>query len=258
MKTLHSDDHPGKGDKAYFISDSHLGAPGKISSLEREKKLVAWLDQTKSDASAIYLLGDIFDFWFDYRRVVPRGHVRILGKLAEISDLGIPVHYFTGNHDMWLFDYFEQEMGMVVHHQPLVTRIGSKRFMIGHGDGLGPGELGYKMLKGLFSLRLAQTLFAFLHPWIGVGFARWISRKSRHAQNASGNGFRGADKEMLIQYCMEVLQQQTVDFFVFGHRHLPLELELAPGVKFVNTGDWLQYFSYAVFEKGDVRVKYAL
>lgn len=242
--------------KYYFMSDSHLGAPDQASSLIRERMLVSWLDEVAADATAIYLLGDIFDFWFEYRHVAPRGHVRLLGKLAELSDKGIPVHMFTGNHDMWSFGYFEKELGIKMHYEPLEQVLDGKRFLIGHGDGLGPGDHGYKFLKRFFANSVLQRLFAFLHPAVGVGLARHFSRKSRIATGKTDESFHGKEKEMLVQYCEQILRSKPVNFFVFGHRHLPLEIKLSGNVTYINTGDWVRYFSYAVYENGKIELKY--
>jgi len=235
-------------DKTYFLSDSHLGVPSYMASLAREKLLVRWLDQAKQDALAIYLLGDIFDFWFEYRKVVPRGYVRLFGKLAELCDAGIPVHYFTGNHDMWSFDYFEKELGLTMHRTPVDAEIMGKRFHIGHGDGLGPGDKGYKLMKSIFSSAISQGLFAALHPRLGIGLAEYFSKKSRIMNREQDEVFLGEDKEWLILYAKEILKKQHVDFFIFGHRHLPVNLEIAPGSRYINTGDWVRHYSYAVFD----------
>lgn len=237
-----------ENEKVYFISDSHLGVPDRESSMARERLFVRWLDEVSQDASAIYLLGDIFDFWFEYATVVPKGYVRLLGKLAEISDSGIPIHYFTGNHDMWVFQYFEKELGMKIHHQPVEHTLSGKRFYIGHGDGLGPGESGYKILKAIFSCRFCQKVFSWLHPGLGVRMAHFWSRRSRAANSKKDEVYLGEDKERLVQYCLKVLKDSPVDYFVFGHRHLPLHIEVRPGVHYVNTGDWIRHFSYAVFD----------
>ncbi len=235
-------------DKVYFLSDSHLGVPSYFESLAREKLLVRWLDQVKQDALAIYLLGDIFDFWFEYRKVVPKGYVRLLGKLAELSDAGIPVHYFTGNHDMWAFGYLEQEAGLTIHRAPVDAEIMGKRFHIGHGDGLGPGDKGYKLMKSIFACAFCQRLFAALHPGLGIRLAEYFSKKSRIMSREKEEVFLGEDKEWLILYAKEILKKQQVDFFIFGHRHLPVSLEIAPGVRYINTGDWVTHYSYAVFD----------
>ncbi len=246
----------GMAKKTYFISDSHLGVPDVASSLDRERSMVQWLDQVRDDARAIYLLGDIFDFWFEYSTVVPKGFVRLLGKLAEISDQGIDVHFFTGNHDMWAFDYFEKELGVTVHRHPIDIRIDGKVFHLGHGDGLGPGDRSYKLLKTIFGCRLCQRLFAFMHPSLGIRLAMFFSKRSRIANQKQEEEFLGKEREWLVQYCREYVKNRPVDYFVFGHRHLPVFTEIIPKVFYVNTGDWIKDFSYAVFDGKELKLLY--
>ncbi len=246
----------GMGKKTYFVSDSHLGVPDKASSLMREKLLVQWLDKVQSDAAAIYLLGDIFDFWFEYSTAVPKGFARLLGKIAEVSDRGIPVYFFTGNHDMWAFDYFEKELGVRVYHKPTDIEIGGKVFHIGHGDGLGPGDRGYKLLKAIFGCRLCQRMFAFLHPSLGIRLAVVLSKRSRAANEKQQDEFLDKDREWLVQYCKKYVEKRPVDYFIFGHRHLPIFTEIIPGVFYVNTGDWVNDFSYAVFDGKELKLAY--
>ncbi len=241
--------------KIYFLSDSHLGVPNAEKSRKREELLVSWLDEAAGDAKTIFLLGDIFDFWFEYRTVVPKGFVRLLGKIASLTDKGIEVHYFTGNHDMWAFGYFEKELGVTMHRKPFQTELLGKSFYIGHGDGLGPGDHGYKLLKAFFSCRFCQKLFSFLHPGFGMGLARFFSARSRIANENNPEVFHGKEKEILYQFCKNVLQTHHVDYFVFGHRHLPLDLDVAPGVRYINTGDWVRYFSYAVYDGSGMELK---
>lgn len=242
--------------KIYFVSDAHLGVPDYASSLERERKLVALLDRAARDADEIFLLGDIFDFWFEYKTVVPKGFVRLLGKIAEITDKGIPVHYFTGNHDMWIFRYFEQELGVKMYKKPIERTINGKVLLIGHGDGLGPGDYGYKLLKKVFSNRVCQKLFSWLHPGLGTGMALYFSRKSRIANSAQDEIFLGPEKERLMVYCREMLLHKHYDYFVFGHRHLPLDLEVAPGSRYINTGEWVKSFTYALLNEEGLQLKY--
>ncbi len=242
--------------KIYFVSDSHLGVPDRERSLAREIMLVRWLDMAARDASEIYLLGDIFDFWFEYSTVVPKGYVRLLGKLAEIADSGIMVHYFTGNHDMWAFDYFEKELGLKMHRHPIEVTHHEKVLYIAHGDGLGPGDFGYKCMKKIFSNRICQKLFSLIHPGLGTGLALYLSRRSRVANGNKDSYFRGEDKESLITHSKKILMSRNVDCFIFGHRHYPLSMEIAPGVLFVNTGDWVTHFSYAVLDQGVLSLQY--
>jgi len=231
----------------YFASDFHLGSPIDIDH-SREKKIVRWLDSIAQDASDIYLVGDVFDFWFEYKHVVPKGHIRLLGKLAELSDNGVKLHIFTGNHDVWMFDYFEKELNATIYKEPIIREFEGKKFMIGHGDGLGPGDHGYKLIKGVFSNRLCQRLFAFLHPFVGVSLARFFSRKSRESTGDKDSIYLGDDKEYLMQYCNDVLKTKHFDYFIFGHRHMVLDKTLSGGSRYVNLGEWFHSCHYAKFD----------
>jgi UDP-2,3-diacylglucosamine hydrolase len=245
---------PGK--KIYFASDFHLGAPDAATSLKREKLLVQWLDEIKNDAQEIYLVGDVFDFWFEYKTAVPKGFVRLLGKLAELSDKGIVLHYFTGNHDMWVFDYLPTEIGLTIYRGVLEKEYNGKRFYIAHGDGLGPGDRGYKFIKKVFANPVCQWLFARLHPNFGIRMANFWSGKSRLHTGSSDEKFLGEDKEWLVIYSKEVLQKKQVDYFIFGHRHLPLDISLGSNSKYINLGEWMNYCSYAVFDGEKTELKY--
>jgi len=242
--------------KIYFLSDFHLGAPDYESSLEREKKIVRFLDEIKNDAEEIFLLGDVFDFWFEYKRAVPKGFVRLQGKIAEITDSGIPVHWFIGNHDMWIFNYIPKEMGVQMHRKEIVREFDEKKFFIGHGDGLGPGDHGYKFIKAVFRNKVCQWLFARFHPNFGIGLANFFSRKSRVATGDNDATFYGEEKEMLIQFCKSTLKKEHFDYFIFGHRHLPIDFNISEKSKYINTGDWIKYFSYAVFDGQNLDLKY--
>jgi UDP-2,3-diacylglucosamine hydrolase len=242
-----------KNKKIYFASDVHLGLPNYEDSLVREKKIVKWLDEIKNDAAEIYFLGDVFDFWWDWKYVVPRGFTRFLGKVAEISDSGIPVHFFTGNHDVWHFDYLEQELGAQVYRQPIEREFDGKRFYIGHGDGLGPGDYSFKLLKKAFTSRFLQWCFARLHPNFAIWLAYGWSRSSRKMEKPAR--FFGLDKEWLIVYSREILKQKHFDYFVFGHRHMPMILEIAENTKYVNTGDWLANFTYVEWNGNEMELK---
>ena len=233
--------------KIYFASDQHLGAPTSEKSKEREKKLVRWLDSVKADAEAIFLLGDLFDFWFEYKTVVPKGFVRVLGKLAEIKDSGIPIYFFVGNHDLWMNDYFEKELNIPVYHEPKEFTFSGKTFLIGHGDGLGPGDYGYKRMKKVFTNPVCKWLFRWLHPDLGVRLAQYFSVKNKLISGEEDVAFLGEEKENLIQYCKQVLATKHYDYFVFGHRHLPMTLPLEKNSEYVNLGDWISYFTYGVF-----------
>lgn len=232
----------------YFLSDFHLGAPDYDRSLEREKIIVQFLDEIKNDAVEIFLVGDLFDFWYEYRKVVPKGHVRLLGKLAELTDLGIVLHFFVGNHDMWMGDYFQKELSINVYFEPKEFERKGKKFFIGHGDGLGPGDHGYKRLKKVFRNPISKWLFGIFPPILGMGLAHYLSRRSRAQTGATEEVFLGQDKEWLIVYCNEVLTQKNIDFFVFGHRHLPIDCRLNNGGRYINLGDWIHFFTYALFD----------
>ena len=240
--------------KIYFASDLHLGVPNREKSLVREKLFVQWLDDIKSDAEAIYLVGDIFDFWFEYKKAVPKGYVRLLGKLAEISDSGIPIHIFTGNHDMWLFDYLEDEINAHIYREPIEVSLKGKRFFIGHGDGLGPGDNGYKLIKKIFKNKLCQWLFERIHPNLGISVAQYWSKKSRIANGEKNESYHG-EKEWLTQFCKEKIKTIEVDYFIFGHRHLPLEVDLGNNMTYINLGEWVNYNSYAVFDGKKLELK---
>lgn len=239
--------------KVYFASDFHLGTEGGNTTAAREKIIVQWLDKVSQDADAIYLLGDLFDYWFEYREVIPRGFVRFLGKLAEIRDRGVPVYSFTGNHDMWMFGYFEQELGIPVYKEPIEITFDNRRFVIGHGDGLGPGDHGYKMIKRIFRSRVSQWLFARIHPNTGIRLMKFFSGTSRGMTHIPD--FLGEEKEWLIQYCHERLKEEHIDYFIFGHRHLPIDYALNNGTsRYLNCGDWLSHLTYAVWDGTEMRL----
>ena len=240
------------GQRVYFASDFHLGAPDAATSRERERRIVRWLDEAAQDAAAIYLLGDVFDFWFEYKHAIPRGFSRLQGKLAELTDIGLPITLFTGNHDMWMFGYFTQEMGIPVLRNPVSQRIGNQYFNIGHGDGLGPGDFAYKhVLRPMFNSPVTQWLFARLHPNLGIGLASRWSRHSRLQNGAADAKYFGED-EWLLQYCRELEKHQHHDYYVFGHRHLPLDVAVAPDSRYINLGEWVNYCSYGVYDGNEL------
>ena len=241
--------------KIYFASDQHLGAPTPKAGLPREKKFVAWLDIIKEDAGTIFLLGDLFDFWFEYKTVVPKGFVRVLGKLAELKDAGIDIYFFVGNHDLWMRDYFQKELNIPVFHKPQEFDINGKIFLIGHGDGLGPSDHGYKRMKKVFTFPFFKWLFRWLHPDIGVRLGHYFSVKNKLISGDEDARFLGEENEWLAQYCRKKLTEKHYDFFVFGHRHLPLEIELNNNSTYINLGDWIQYFTYGEFDGENFRLK---
>jgi len=241
--------------KIYFLSDFHLGAPNFSASLEREKKIVSFLDNIRKDAAQIIIAGDIFDFWYEYKTVVPKHFVRLLGKLAEITDSSIPVMLFAGNHDMWMRGYFENELNIPVYFQPKTFEWNNKKFFVGHGDGLGPGDHGYKFIKKIFRNKFCQWLFGQMHPTLGMAIANYFSKKSRQKTGSSDAVFLGENNEWLVIYAREVLAKEHFDYFIFGHRHLPLDIQLNDGSRYINLGDWITNFTYAVFDGNNVELK---
>jgi len=237
-----------QGKKLYFASDFHLGAPSHEKSLERERRIVRWLDSVKHDAHTIFLLGDIFDFWFEYRHAIPKGFARLQGKLAELSDAGLPIVFFTGNHDMWMFDYFPKEFNIPVYKEPQQLIVGNHKLLIGHGDGLGPGDRSYKFLKKVFANKLSQWLFARIHPNLGIGIANYWSQHSRISNDKKNEDSFKGDKEFLWQYCKDIESKEHFDYYIFGHRHLPLDLEVGDNSRYFNLGEWVNYDTYGVYD----------
>lgn len=242
-----------EGKKIYFASDFHLGIPSYEKSQEREKKIVSWLNTIKEDAYEIYLVGDIFDFWFEYKHTIPKHFTRFLGKIAELTDQGIKIYFFTGNHDMWMFNYFEKELGVTIFRDKIVREFNGKKFLIAHGDGLGPGDKGYKILKKLLRNTFLQWCFARLHPNFGIGLANFFSRKSRkHTQR---DVFLGEEKEWLITYCKMKLTQEKFDYFIFGHRHYRIDFKINKGeARYINLGEWINESNYASFNGKELSV----
>lgn len=245
-----------EGKKVYFASDFHFGIPDRASSIAREKRVCKWLDEIKHDAEQLYLVGDLFDAWFEYGKVIPKGYTRFLGKLAELSDNGLKIEAFTGNHDLWMLDYFMDELNIPVHHAPIEREFNGKKFFIGHGDGLGPGDHGYKLLKKVLRNRLAQWLYRRVHPDTGVGMAEWFSKRGpKHVDNEKEK-FQGPEKEYLVQFCLNKLNEEYFDYFVFGHRHLALNYPLPQNSLYINLGDWIKFDSYAVFDGTDLKLEF--
>ena len=239
----------------YFASDFHLGLDATFTSKQREKIIIQWIDHISDDMTQLYILGDVFDFWFEYKNVVPKGHVRLLAKIAELVDRGIPVHIFTGNHDMWMFGYLEEELNVIIYRKAQSLELQNKKLFIGHGDGLGPGDKGYKIMKKIFSSKLNQWLFSKLHPDFAIRLMRYSSRKSRET-DMEAMSFLGADKEWLILYAERKLESHYYDYFIFGHRHLPIDYTLSNNKsRYINTGDWVTYYTYARMENGQLSLE---
>ncbi len=241
--------------KIYFASDFHLGVPTLEESHLREKKIVAWLNHIKNDAQEIHLVGDIFDFWYEYKYTVPKGTVRLLGKIAEITDSGIPVHFYIGNHDLWMKDYFEKELKVIIHREPVIKVINNIKLYIGHGDGLGPGDNGYKILRKIFTNKFIWWCYSRLHPNLAFYIAKSSSKRSRIVTADSDEKFLGNENEWLFLYCREYLKKEKIDYFIFGHRHLPLTLNVDDKATYINLGEWINYCTYAEFNGETVSLK---
>jgi UDP-2,3-diacylglucosamine hydrolase len=237
-----------QGKKIYFSSDNHLGAPSNKESFPREKKFIQWLDEIKEDAAAIFLLGDLFDFWFEYKQVVPKGFVRVLGKLAEISDSGIPIYFFVGNHDLWMKDYFETELNIPTYRDNKEFVFNDNVFLIGHGDGKGPNDKGYKRMKKVFTFPLFNWMFKWIHPDIGMRLAKYLSVKNKLISGEEDKAFLGKEKEWLSLYAKRKLETKHYDYFIFGHRHLPMEITISENSTYYNIGDWIHHYTYGVYD----------
>lgn len=243
-----------KGKKVYFASDFHLGTPTYEKSLIREKRICSWLDSIKDSCGALYLVGDIFDFWFEYKQAIPKGFVRLQGKIASFTDAGIPVYIFTGNHDMWIFDYLPTELGCTLYREPVRHSYFGKQLYIGHGDGLGPGDRGYKFIKKVFANPLCQWLFARLHPNFGIWLANYSSKSSRASTGHADEIFLGEENEWLVIYSKEQQALSPVDYYIFGHRHLPLKIQIDTQATYYNLGDWLKYETYGLLDENGFKL----
>jgi UDP-2,3-diacylglucosamine hydrolase len=237
-----------ENNKIYFISDIHLGLYPAEKSAARERVLVNWLDKIKEDAAELYLLGDIFDFWHEYKQVVPRGFTRFLGKLAELADRGIKLHFFTGNHDVWVYDYLPAEIGLTLYRHHITRNINGKRFYIGHGDGVGSGDKGYKLLKWIFTNRILQWIFARIHPNASIAFGKHWSKNSRYAKGIVAEPYKGDDREFQVTFARNILVKEHFDYFIFGHRHVPFDVTVGTNSRVINLGDWINNFTYALWD----------
>lgn len=244
--------------KIYFITDFHFGIPNLEDSHNRELKLVRFLDSIKDDAEAVFLMGDMFDFWFEYKTVIPRGYVRLLGKLSQLTDAGIPVHLFAGNHDLWTFNYLQEEVGIKVHREPTTMTLKGKNFLLVHGDGRGPGDRGYKFLKKVFECKFNQFLFRWLHPDLGIGLAlKWSHnhRIKKLKREAEGNYYSVIEETRLYKYAQECVKEKPeLEYFVFGHQHKPMQYKVDNGATVTVVGNWIRDFTYAVFDGNEMRL----
>ncbi len=234
----------------YFLSDAHLGSLAIEHSRTQERRLVNFLDQIKDKAAAIYLLGDMFDFWYEFKTVVPKGYTRFLGKLSELTDMGVEIHFFTGNHDIWCDDYLEKECGLIIHKKPLTTELYGKEFYLAHGDGLGDPDKKFQFLRSLFHNKFLQALFSCIHPRWSVAFGlNWAKHSRMKRENGKEPDYMGEDKEYLVLYTKEYLKNHPdINFFIYGHRHIELDLQLSKTSRVLILGDWINLFTYAVFD----------
>lgn len=238
--------------KIYFASDFHLGVDAGIDSRSREKVISSWMKGIE-EGSELFLLGDVFDYWFEYGEVIPMGFSRLIAALVLLRDKNVKISLFTGNHDSWMFNYFQEELGIEVYHNPKIISRQGKTVMLGHGDGLGPGDRNYKRIKKIFRNPLAQKVFSIIHPTLGIRIMKYFSKTSR--ETSSFDEYTGED-EWLVQFCKEKLQKEDIDYFIFGHRHIVIDYDLGKGSRYINIGDWIKYFSYGVMENGEVEIKF--
>ena len=240
--------------KIYFLSDAHLGSWALEHRRTHERRLVNFLDEIKHEAAAIYLLGDIFDYWYEYKYVVPKGYTRLLGKISELTDRGIEVHFFTGNHDIWCKDYFVEECGMVMHREPITIDLYGKEFYLAHGDGLGDDSRNFKMLRAMFHSHTLQTLFSAIHPrWTVKLGLTWAKHSRLKREGGKEPDYMGEEREPLIRYTKEYLKTHPdINYFIYGHRHIMLDMMLTRQARIIIVGDWIKYFSYAVFDGNEL------
>ncbi|WP_083639139.1 UDP-2,3-diacylglucosamine diphosphatase [Algoriphagus marinus] len=236
------------GKKLFFASDFHLGAPNETESKLREKRIIRWLESISKEAAAIFLVGDIFDFWFEYGQVIPKGFIPFISKISQLRDQGIPIYFFTGNHDLWMKDYFTAELGIPIFHEPILLRVNNEKILVGHGDGLGPGDYSYKILKKIFTNPISKWLFRWIHPDFGVKLAKAWSGHSRITNIAKNESHFLGDDEWLWQYCKEVEAGTHHDYYIFGHRHLPLELKVSENSTYFNLGEWVNQNTFLEFD----------
>lgn len=243
-----------KKGKIYFVSDVHLGAPALNNNRERERLFADWLDDIKDDVSELFLMGDIFDFWHEYKKVAPRGFTRIIGRIGDLTDSGVNVHFFTGNHDLWVYDYLPEEAGVILHRNPVVKEIFGKNFFLAHGDGLDEADVGYRRLKRIFTNKTMQWLFARLHPNAALSLGHGWSKKSRLAKMGTDENFK-ANEDGMYKFAEKYLEKESIDYFIFGHRHELAKESINGNTTFVLLGDWINKFSYGVFDGENFEIK---
>jgi UDP-2,3-diacylglucosamine hydrolase len=234
----------------YFLSDAHLGSLAIPHQRMQERRLVRFLDSIKEKAAAIYLLGDMFDFWYEYKYVVPKGYTRFLGKLSELTDMGVEVHYFTGNHDIWAYEYLEKECGIILHKKPETTEIYGQEFFLAHGDGMGDPNKSFKLIRAIFHNRFCQWAFSNIHPRWGISFGlTWAKHSYIKHKQADEPNYMGEDKEHLVLYAKDYLKSHpNINYFIFGHRHIELDIKLGRFTRMMILGDWISQFTYAVYD----------
>lgn len=234
----------------YFLSDAHLGSRAISTRRTHERRLVNFLDQIKHNAAAVYLLGDMFDYWYEYRHVVPKGYTRFLGKISELTDSGVEVHFFTGNHDLWVGDYLEKECGVILHRHEQTCEIYGKVFFLAHGDGLGDTDWKYRTLRSIFHSKTLQRLFSMIHPrWTVELGLEWAKHSRMKRLDGKEPEYMGEEKEPLVLYSKQYLREHPeINYFIYGHRHIMLDLMLTRNSRMVILGDWIKEFSYAVFD----------
>ncbi len=238
-------------DKAYFLGDFHFGSPNHKQSKKRELKILSFLNSIESDLKELFLLGDIFDFWYEYKEVVPKGFTRFLGKISQLSDKGINIHLILGNHDMWVLDYFQKELGMNVHHDIIKIRINNNLLMVGHGDGIGKGDFGYKFLKLIFKNKILRFLYRCIHPDIGIKLGIFLSNRKK----IGTKDYSISNNERIYNYCKQIESNSHHDYYIFGHSHQSIERKINNNSKYINVGDWIKNSNYLVIKNEQIKLK---
>lgn len=241
----------------YFIADAHLGSLATEHKRTQERRLVRFLDDIKDKAEAVYMLGDMFDFWYEYRYAVPKGYTRFLGKISELTDMGVEVHFFTGNHDIWAYSYLREECGVILHRRALTTEINGNVFYLAHGDQMGEKTFGFRFIQSIFHSKICQTLFSSLHPRWGIDFGlKWAKHSRLKREDGKEPPYLGEDKETLVQWSKEFIKQSPeINYFIFGHRHIELDLYLSKTTRLLILGDWISQYTYAVYDGKNIELK---